>query len=119
MSTEKGQQHPKKLLRKKANGKKDFRAQHIPGEDKGAFGAVVEGVESARGGGRLGEAVEVVGIILEAAVIVPRRHRHRAEAERQPHIVVGYGVRRRIHLGRGHENSQSLLGGLASVWSVC
>ena len=37
----------------------------------------------------MAEAVQIVGVVLQGAVMVPRGDRDGAEAERQPHIVVG------------------------------
>ncbi len=69
-------------------------------EIEGAFRvrACMNGVQGAVGGGGVAEAVEIVGVVLQGAVVVPRGDRDGAEAERQPHVVVGDGVRRRVHL---------------------
>ena len=91
-------------------------ASGAPGEDEGALGAVVEGEQSARSGRSLAETVQVVGVVLEAAVVVTPSHRQRAEAERQPHIVVADGVWWCIHL---HQDIRYLenFGGLDVMFS--
>ena len=48
----------------------------------------------------LAEAVDVMGVVLQGAVIVARRHGNGTEAERQPDVVVRYSIRWCIRLCR-------------------
>lgn len=73
-----------------------------PGEDKGPLGAVMEGEQSACSGRSLTETVQIVGVVLQAAVVVAPCHWQRAEAQRQPHVVVADGVWWCIHLRKEH-----------------
>ena len=65
--------------------------------------AFIDGIQGTESGSGLAQAVYIVRVVLQGAVVVPRGDGDRAEAERQPHVVVGNRVRRRIRLPRASQ----------------